>query len=147
MDSMKSLMSIHFRVYELNQTETHHFKPQNNAKILLHGLITLSPRPNVPAMQNKGALIKIMETLSKYPNIRQMLTGKTIAGDSAGANALGKLFFSKNSKVIGTGLGILPLKIVPHYEDGTPNPLADVEPKLKTLLLREYEMKVIEVAS
>ena len=91
-----------------------------------------------------GRTVKIMESLSKYPNINQILSGRTVAGDSAGANALGKLFYSKNSKVIGNGLAILPLKIVAHYEDGVPNPLASIEPELEALLLHEYEMKIYE---
>ncbi len=91
-----------------------------------------------------GKTTKIMEVLNTYPNINQILSGRTIAGDSAGANTLGRLFFSKNSKVIGKGLGIVPTKIVVHYEDGAPNPLAEIEPELPTLLLHEYEMKVID---
>lgn len=90
-----------------------------------------------------GKTEKLMESLSKYSNIRQILSGRTIAGDSAGANVLARVFYSKDSKVIGRGLGILPLKIVVHYEDGTPNPLINVEPELETLLLHEYEFKVV----
>ena len=71
-----------------------------------------------------------------------MLSNKIIGGDSAGANVLGQLFYSKNSKEIGEGLSILPFKIVVHYKDGTPNPLADVKPELQTIFLHEYETKV-----
>jgi hypothetical protein len=67
---------------------------------------------------------------------------KVVAADSAGVNALGQVFYSKSSKEIGKGLKLLPFKTVVHYEDGQPNPLADVEPDLETLLLREYETKV-----
>lgn len=92
-----------------------------------------------------GRTVRIMEVLSKYPDIKQILSGRTIAGDSAGANVLGKYFYSKNAQEIGKGLGMLPLKIVAHYQDGTPNPLADTEPELETLSLREYESKIIAV--
>ncbi len=92
-----------------------------------------------------GKTVKLMESLSKYQNIDQIFSNKTIAGDSAGAHALGRLFYSKNSKVVGKGLGILPFKIMAHYENGTPNPLADIEPKLETLLLHEYDTKVIQL--
>lgn len=91
-----------------------------------------------------GKTAKLMESLIKYPNINQMLSGKTIAGDSAGAHALGKWFYSKNSKVVGKGLGTLPFKITAHYENGTHNPLAAFEPELETLLLHEYEIKIIQ---
>ncbi len=92
-----------------------------------------------------GKTVKLMESLSKYPDITRLLSGKTIAGDSAGANVLGRLFYSRNSKVTGKGLGILPFKIVVHYVSGEPNPLADVEPELETILLHEYEIKVINI--
>lgn len=67
-----------------------------------------------------GKTVKIMESLSKYPNIGKILSGRTIAGDSAGVNSLGVLFYSNNAKMVGKGLGILPFKIGVHYKDGTP---------------------------
>ncbi len=90
-----------------------------------------------------GKTVKLMESLSKYSNISQILSGKIVAADSAGAHVLGELFYSKNSKVVGNGLGILPLKISAHYEEGTPNPFADLQPEVETLLLSEYETRVI----
>lgn len=89
-----------------------------------------------------GKTTKLIEALKKFPDIKQLLSNRTIAGDSAGANVLAKLFYSKNSKEIGEGFGILPIKIVVHYQDGTPNPLSEVGPELETLLLHEYETKV-----
>ena len=89
-----------------------------------------------------GTTIKLMEALKKYQNLGQVFSGKTIAGDSAGANALGQLFYSKNSKNIGEGLKILPFKIVVHYSDDMPNPLKHIKPELETLFLHEYETKV-----
>jgi len=90
-----------------------------------------------------GKTIKLMESLNNYQNIAQMFLGKIVAADSAGAHVLGRFFYSKNSKTIGKGLGILPLKIMAHYEGDMPNPLIDVEPGLETLLLHEYEIRVI----
>lgn len=90
-----------------------------------------------------GRTAKLMDVLKKYPNIKQMLLNKTIAADSAGVKVLGQFYDSHG--VIGEGLGILPLKIVAHYHDGAPNPLADVEPELETLFLREYETKVLHL--
>jgi peptidase E len=89
-----------------------------------------------------GRTVRLMETLKKYPRVKQIFSGKTISGDSAGANVICQFFYSKNSKVIGEGLGILPLKVVVHYEEGAPDPLSEIEPQLETLFLREYETKV-----
>ena len=92
-----------------------------------------------------GKTVKLMEIIRKFRNLGELFLGKTIAGDSAGANSLCRVFFSKNSKEIGEGLGILTLKIVVHYEDGQPNSLENVEPQLETLFLREYETKVFYI--
>ncbi len=92
-----------------------------------------------------GKTVKLMEVLKQFPNIRQLLSNRIIAGDSAGVNVLAKCFYSKNSKEIGEGFGILPFKVVVHYEDGAPNPLLDVEPELETLFLHEYETKVFHL--
>lgn len=89
-----------------------------------------------------GKTTKLMEALKNFSNITDLFSGRTIAGDSAGANALAKYFFSKNSQIVGEGFGILPFKIIVHYEDGKPNPLTDIEPDLETLFLHEYETKV-----
>lgn len=90
-----------------------------------------------------GKTVKLMEVLSKFPNIKQLLSNRIISGDSAGSNVLGKYFYSKNSQEIGEGLGILPYKILVHYADDTPNPLQHKEPELETLFLHEYETKVL----
>jgi peptidase E len=92
-----------------------------------------------------GKTVKIMEVLGKFRNIAGLFKNKVVGGDSAGANCLAQFCFSKNSKEIRKGLGILPFKIVVHYEDNTPNPLENIEPQLETLLLHEYETKVIYI--
>jgi peptidase E len=92
-----------------------------------------------------GRTSKLMEILNTYQNLDQVFKDKIIGGDSAGANALGELFYSKNSKEIGEGLKILPFKIVVHYEDGIPNPLEQIKPELETIFLHEYEIKVFRL--
>ena len=86
-----------------------------------------------------------MEVLKKYQNLENVFLEKIIAGDSAGANVLGQLFYSKNSKEISEGLRILPYKIVAHHIDGNLNPLKDTEPNLETIFLKEYETKVFYI--
>lgn len=92
-----------------------------------------------------GRTVRLMEILKKYPNLKELLQNKTVGGDSAGANMLGHYFYSKRSKEIGEGFKIIPYKILVHYEDGTPNPLADSEPDMETLFIREYETVVKNV--
>lgn len=92
-----------------------------------------------------GRTPNLLESLNKFQNLRQILQDKIIVGDSAGVNALGRFFYSRRSKEIGEGLGILPFKVVAHYVDGTPNPLADIEPNLETVFLNEYQTEVFYI--
>lgn len=89
-----------------------------------------------------GRTLKLLEKLKKFQNLSQIFKGKIVSGDSAGVNALGHYFYSKKTKEINEGLGILPFKIIVHYTDDMGNPLSEVEPNLDTVLLREYETKV-----
>lgn len=89
-----------------------------------------------------GRTMRLMEALKKYTGLDEVFKGKTIGGDSAGANFLGQYFFSKGSQEVGEGLRILPFKVLVHYMDGASNPLSDIEPNLETLFLREYETVV-----
>ena|SRR3989344_3504587 len=90
-----------------------------------------------------GRTIKLMEVLKKYQNLERVFSERIIAADSAGVNVLGQLSYSKNSKEIRQGLKVLPYKIVVHYTDGAPNPLAHIEPSSETIFLHEYETKVV----
>jgi peptidase E len=51
-----------------------------------------------------GQTMRLMEALKVYSGLTDVLKDKIIGGDSAGANALGELFFSKNAQEIGEGL-------------------------------------------
>ncbi|MFA6392884.1 MAG: Type 1 glutamine amidotransferase-like domain-containing protein [Candidatus Paceibacterota bacterium] len=89
-----------------------------------------------------GRTVNLLESLKKFQNLSQIFKDKIIAGDSAGANALGHSFYSRKTKEINQGLGILPFKIIVHYTEDMGNPLEEVEPNLETILLHEYETKV-----
>ena len=93
-----------------------------------------------------GKSLKILETLSKYHNLKSMFQGKVVAGDSAGANILSVCFYSQSSDRISEGLGILPIKLIPHYSETQKNKLRELKEhhlELETVVLSEYQMKVI----
>jgi len=89
-----------------------------------------------------GHTVKLLAKLENLSNLKQFFDKKTIVGDSAGVNVLGEIFYSRKTKEISKGLGILPFKIVVHYAEDMGNPLAEIEPNLETLFLREYETVV-----
>lgn len=91
-----------------------------------------------------GTTLKLLEALKKFPEMKDLLKGKIVSGESAGANVFGKYFYSPSANVASEGLGILPLKIIPHYKDEYKGVFKDVDQNLENLILKEYEYKVIE---
>lgn len=63
-----------------------------------------------------GSSKKLLEAISKTPNLEKLFEGKTIAGSSAGAYALSKYFWNNDSGKLREGLGILNIKCFCHYK-------------------------------
>ena len=109
----------------------------------MKGMAKNNKKPEIRCKMDIFAVIDIFNPkVNIFKNLGRVFSGKIIAGDSAGVNVLGQLFYSKNSKEIGEGLKILPFKTVVHCEDGVPNPLGQINPELETVFLHEYETKV-----
>jgi peptidase E len=99
-----------------------------------------------------GSTPKLLGILNKYDNLKDKLEGKTVAGSSAGAYVIGKFSAFHDDESGGKvrkGLGLLPFRVVCHYEsvDLPPNPealelLMNTEPELEVVLLRDFEWKV-----
>ncbi len=94
-----------------------------------------------------GKTLKLLDVLKKFSNLKELFEGKTIAGDSAGANVLGKIFYSPSVNDIFEGLGLIPVKIIPHYSEkykDKADELNKYNKDLELLLLREYQYKVFQ---
>lgn len=92
-----------------------------------------------------GTSLKLLEALKKFPTLKDLLKGKIVAGESAGANVFGKFFFSPSANGVFEGLGILPIKIIPHYKEDYKNVFKDVGQDLENLFLKEYEYRIINL--
>lgn len=92
-----------------------------------------------------GTSLKLLETLKKFPQLKNILKGKTVAGESAGANVLCKFFFSPRSNSISEGLDLLPVKLIPHYKDEYKNTFTNISPEVDTLLLKEHQSKIFNI--
>lgn len=90
-----------------------------------------------------GTTLKILEVLKKFPNLKELLEGKIVAGESAGMNVLAKYFFSPSANGVFDGLGILPIKTIPHYKDEYKDVFKGKGEDLENLFLKEYEYRVI----
>ncbi|HVY54534.1 MAG TPA: Type 1 glutamine amidotransferase-like domain-containing protein [Thermodesulfobacteriota bacterium] len=102
-----------------------------------------------------GSTPKLLGTLSKFPSFKENLGGKTIVGSSAGAYAIGRysaFHDDESGGKVREGLGLLPLRVICHYQssDLPPNPdalvsLKATEPELELVPLKDFEWKVFVV--
>ncbi|OGG41744.1 hypothetical protein A2837_00820 [Candidatus Kaiserbacteria bacterium RIFCSPHIGHO2_01_FULL_46_22] len=102
-----------------------------------------------------GSTPKLLGILNKYPDLKENLKNKTISGSSAGAYAIGAysaFHDDESGGKIRKGVGLLPIRVVCHYEskDLPPNPealtsLMEMEQALDLVLLKDFEWKVFRV--
>ncbi|HRH55372.1 MAG TPA: Type 1 glutamine amidotransferase-like domain-containing protein [Candidatus Paceibacterota bacterium] len=63
-----------------------------------------------------GDTDKLLEILRNYSDLKPLIEGKTVAGSSAGAYILATLGASHSEDRMREGLGLVPLRIVCHFE-------------------------------
>jgi peptidase E len=63
-----------------------------------------------------GETEKLLNTLKQFPAFAKAVTGKVVAGSSAGAYALARYYYSNSRNTVSEGLGILPVKVVCHFK-------------------------------
>lgn len=62
-----------------------------------------------------GYTRNIIERLTKNLDWIKELDGKVLAGTSAGGDAIAKYYAVLSTKRVGDGLGLLPIKFIPHW--------------------------------
>ena len=67
----------------------------------------------------------LIEELKNFSDLREMMDGKVVAGESAGANAFATYYYGLHSGDVQEGLGFLPVKIVAHYQSDYNGPEFD----------------------
>jgi peptidase E len=85
---------------------------------------------------------KLLDTLKRFPDFKEIIKGKIIAGDSAGANVLCSAFYSLRIGV-GEGLGILPFRILTHYVEENKDKLNSTRPELEMIILPELQFRTL----
>lgn len=99
----------------------------------------------------------LMEFLAKNTEWLEYLDGKVFAGTSAGAEAIAKYYFVTKTMRNGEGLGLLPIKFIPHwrstYFDDEPQGIdwekiysdfKGYKEDLEIVVLKEGEFRVFE---
>ena len=100
-----------------------------------------------------GDTEQLVKTLGSIEGWREGLSGKTFAGSSAGADAIGKYYYGLDAQKVGEGLGLLAIKVIPHYRSNYNAPNIDLnktyselnnyQEDLPLVTLKEGEFKVI----
>ena len=104
-----------------------------------------------------GYTQSLMELLTKNISWIKELNEKVVAGTSAGAEAIAKYYFVTKTKRNGDGLGLLPLKFIPHWKsayfddeslnidwDKIYTDFKNYKEDLELVVLKEGEFKVFE---
>lgn len=96
-----------------------------------------------------GDTNKLIEILRRYPDLKPLIEGKTIAGSSAGAYILATLGASHAEDRMREGLGLVPLRVVCHFEspemppaEGAVSLIRNTAPELELVLLKDCEWRV-----
>ncbi|MFA6513832.1 MAG: Type 1 glutamine amidotransferase-like domain-containing protein [Patescibacteria group bacterium] len=80
------------------------------------------PDKFIDQIKNNDAIIihggddKLLLSWLKQYNLPEIWEGKIVAGSSAGSDVLVKQFWTCDWRLIMDGLGILPIKFIPHYK-------------------------------
>jgi peptidase E len=88
-----------------------------------------------------GTTPQLLGVLKNYVNLKEAFEDKIIAAESAGANSLSTYCYSQYGGVM-KGLGILPLKVIPHYKGDHKEDLETIPDDLEIVLLGNYQFKV-----
>lgn len=98
---------------------------------------------------NGGSTSKLMREIEPFRDLKSLMGGKTIVGSSAGAYMMAKYGASHTEEVVREGLGLVPVRLICHYQSSKlpPSDLS-VEQLKKTALelelvyLTDFEWKV-----
>ena len=105
----------------------------------------------------QGGMPKLlMSQLDPSRDWAKELDGKILVGSSGGADTIVKYYGVGKTSAIGEGLGLLPIKFIPHWKseyygqdivvdwDGLLEKLKTHEEQLETIVLQDGEFKVYE---
>lgn len=80
------------------------------------------PSKFIDQIKNNDAIVmhggddKLLLHWLKQYNLPEIWEGKVVAGSSAGSDALVQQFWACDWRLVMDGLGILPIKFIPHYK-------------------------------
>jgi len=87
-----------------------------------------------------GYTSPLIELLSKDKSWMKELEGKVLAGTSAGGDAIAKYYCVLKTHRVGDGLGLLPIKFIPHWNsDYSDEEVQNIDWSIELKKLKEYK--------
>lgn len=80
-----------------------------------------------------GNTEKLLETLKRDLSWIKFLDGKTLAGTSAGADAISKYYYDIEKFEVKEGLGLVPIKVIVHFKSSGTYPKVNWEKAVEQL--------------
>jgi len=93
-----------------------------------------------------GETDKLIKLLRNNTGWEKELVGKTLAGTSAGANAISKYYYKLNGLEVGEGLCLLPIKIIVHFRSDYNSPNIDWVKAFEVLKSHKEELPIVTLA-
>ncbi len=97
---------------------------------------------------NGGMRGHLKETIQKLGTFSELISGKVVVGISAGANILSKYYYSTVADDIREGVGLLPIKLLTHYDEEKTEQLSNLEKfgeDLPVIKIAEEHYQVLEL--
>lgn len=96
-----------------------------------------------------GTTVRLMQVMKRFDigELKKAFIGKVVVGESAGANSLAAYSYSKSGGGVIPGLGMVPVKMLPHYDqelEQAKSELENVYVDLPMVVLPEFKFRVIE---
>lgn len=87
-----------------------------------------------------GYTSSIMDLLTRDTSWMKELDGKVVAGSSAGGDAIAKYYCVLKTSRVGDGLGLLPIKFIPHWKsDYSDEEVRDINWEDELQKLKDYK--------
>ena len=93
---------------------------------------------------SSGGTVRLLKVLSQVHDLRHKFQGKTISGESAGANCLSTYCFSRSGGILRC-LGMVPINLIAHYKLGNESEMHNLENNLEIIMLRNCEFRVFDI--
>jgi peptidase E len=93
-----------------------------------------------------GITDNLIEVLKRDLSWTKELDGKTLAGSSAGADAIATHHFNLDTKTVGSGLGLLPVKVIPHWKSDYHGPDFDWDAAYEQLKSHGPNLPILTLA-